>query len=78
MQGIDTLLLCGTSVSGCVRATAVDAFMRDIRPMIVRECVAERSAAVLEANLFDLEQKYADVVALEETLRYLQTVHFAR
>jgi maleamate amidohydrolase len=68
VQGIDTLLLCGTSVSGCVRATAVDAFMRDIRPIIVRECVAERSAAVLEANLFDLEQKYADVVGLEETL----------
>jgi maleamate amidohydrolase len=78
VQGIDTLLLCGTSVSGCVRATAVDAFMRDIRPIIVRECVAERSAAVLEANLFDLEQKYADVVGLEETLRYLQRVHFAR
>jgi maleamate amidohydrolase len=77
VQGIDTLLLCGTSVSGCVRATAVDAFMRDIRPIIVRECVAERSAAVLEANLFDLEQKYADVVGLEETLRYLQRVHFA-
>jgi maleamate amidohydrolase len=51
--------------------------MRDILPIIVRECVAERSAAVLEANLFDLEQKYADVVGLEETLRYLQRVHFA-
>lgn len=71
VQGIDTLLLCGTSLSGCVRATATDAFMRDIRPMIVRECVADRSAAVFEANLFDLEQKYADVVGLEEALRYL-------
>jgi len=70
-QGIDTLLLCGTSVSGCVRATATDAFMRDIRPMLVRECVADRTDAVLEANLFDLQQKYADVVTLAEGLDYL-------
>jgi nicotinamidase-related amidase len=72
VQGIDTLLLCGTSVSGCVRATAVDAFMRDIRPMIIRECVADRSPAVLEANLFDLDQKYADVIELAEALDYLE------
>jgi maleamate amidohydrolase len=72
VQSIDTVLLCGTSVSGCVRATAIDAFMRDIRPMIVRECVADRSSTVLEANLFDLEQKYADIVSLEEVLHYLR------
>lgn len=78
VQGIDTLLLCGTSLSGCVRATATDAFMRDIRPMIVRECVADRSAAVFEANLFDLEQKYADVVGLEEALRYLKESRIRR
>ena len=71
VRGIDTLLCGGTSVSGCVRATATDAFMRDIRPMIVRECVADRSAAVLEANLFDLDQKYADVIGLAEALAYL-------
>lgn len=68
---IDTLLVCGTSVSGCVRATVTDAFMRDIRCMIVRECVADRTPSVLEANLFDLHQKYADVVTLAETLEYL-------
>lgn len=72
VHAIDTLLLCGTSLSGCVRATATDAFMRDIRPMIVRECVADRSAAVIEANLFDLEQKYADVVTLADCLAYLE------
>lgn len=69
---IDTLMICGTSVSGCVRATAVDAFMRDIRPMIVRECVADRSEAVLRANLFDVDQKYGDVVSLDECLTYLR------
>jgi maleamate amidohydrolase len=68
---IDTLLLCGTSMSGCVRATATDAFMRDIRPMIVREGVADRSEAIMEANLFDVDQKYGDVVTLDMCLTYL-------
>lgn len=72
VQGIDTLLVAGTSVSGCVRATVTDAFMRDIRCMLVREAVADRTPAVLEANFFDLEQKYADVVTLAETLDYLK------
>jgi nicotinamidase-related amidase len=68
---VDTLLVCGTSVSGCVRATVTDAFMRDIRCMVVREAVADRTPAVMEANLFDLEQKYADVVTLRESMDYL-------
>jgi nicotinamidase-related amidase len=68
---IDTLLICGTSMSGCVRATATDGFMRDIRCMIVREGVADRSEAIMEANLFDVDQKYGDVVTLEMCLSYL-------
>lgn len=68
---IDTLLVCGTSLSGCVRATVVDGFMRDIRCMVVREAVADRSPAVMEASLFDLDQKYADVVSADEGLEYL-------
>jgi nicotinamidase-related amidase len=71
-QRIDTLLLCGTSMSGCVRATAVDAFMRDIRCMIVRECVADRSEAVMEANIFDVNQKYGDVVTLDMCITYIE------
>jgi maleamate amidohydrolase len=71
VQAIDTLLVCGTSVSGCVRATVTDAFMRDIRFMVVPECVADRAAAVLEANLFDIDQKYADVVMLRTAIDYL-------
>lgn len=70
--GIDTLLVCGTSASGCVRATVVDGFMRDIRCMVVRECVADRTTQILDANLFDMHQKYADVVTLAETLAYLE------
>jgi maleamate amidohydrolase len=71
-KNIDTLIIVGTSLSGCVRATVVDAFMRDIRPMIVREGVVDRSPEVLAANLFDLDQKYADVVGLDEALTYLE------
>jgi nicotinamidase-related amidase len=72
VHGIDTLLLCGTSVSGCVRATVVDGFMRDIRCMVVRECVADRTPEVTAANLFDMEQKYADVVTVADALQYLE------
>jgi nicotinamidase-related amidase len=69
---IDTLNVSGTSASGCVRATVTDGFMRDIRCMVVREGVADRTPAVMEANLFDLDQKYADVVTAAEALDYLQ------
>ena len=75
---IDTLLCCGTSASGCVRATVTDAFMRDIRCMVIRECVADRTEAVLEANLFDLHQKYAEVTSLSEALTYLGSLSAQR
>jgi nicotinamidase-related amidase len=71
---VDTLILAGSSTSGCVRATAVDAFSRDLRTMIVRECVIDRTAELSERNLFDLHAKYADAVSLDETLAYLATV----
>jgi maleamate amidohydrolase len=73
VMAIDTLLVCGTSVSGCVRATVTDAFMRDIRCMVVRECVADRTPAVLEGSLFDMDQKYADVVTVQAALDYLNS-----
>lgn len=75
---IDTLLCCGTSVSGCVRATVTDAFMRDIRCMVIRECVADRTDTVLEANLFDLHQKYAEVTSLADALVYLKRLAAAQ
>ncbi len=71
LLAIDTLLVCGTSVSGCVRATVTDAFMRDIRCMVVRDAVADRTAPVMDANLFDMEQKYADIVTSVEAIDYL-------
>lgn len=71
---IDTLILAGSSMSGCVRATAVDSFSRDYRTMIVRECVIDRKPEVLEASLYDMNAKYADVVELTETLAYLARI----
>ena len=72
--GVDTLLITGATTSGCVRATAVDAVQLGYRPMVVREAVGDRSPAAHDQALFDLEQKYADVVAVQETATFLTTV----
>lgn len=68
---VDTVLIAGLSTSGCVRATAVDAIQLGFAPMVVREAVGDRDPAPHEAALFDLDAKYADVVALDDALTYL-------
>src|SRR4029077_21141417 len=70
---VDTLIITGCTTSGCVRATAVDAVQNGFRPMVVREAVGDRSAAAHAQSLFDLDAKYADVVAQDDTLHYLET-----
>jgi maleamate amidohydrolase len=74
---IDTLLITGATTSGCVRATAVDAVQYGYRPIVVREAVGDRSRAAHEQSLFDLDQKYADVVDLDEALGYLESLSSA-
>ncbi len=69
--GIDTLIVTGVSTSGCVRATALDACQHGFIPVVVRQAVGDRSEQVHEANLFDLDAKYADVVDELEVLNYL-------
>jgi maleamate amidohydrolase len=69
---VDTVLIAGVSTSGCVRATAVDACQHGFVPLVVREAVADRHPAPHEANLFDLQAKYAEVVTLQTALQYLQ------
>ncbi len=71
-RGVDTLLLAGCTTSGCVRASAVDALQTGLRPMVVRECVGDRSYSAHDQSLFDLQAKYADVVSIEETCRYIE------
>jgi maleamate amidohydrolase len=73
-RGVDTVLLAGCSTSGCVRATAVDAVSYGYRLIVPEECVADRAPGPHEANLFDIQAKYGDVVGLDEVLDYLRTL----
>ena len=66
--GIDSLLIAGTSTSGCVRATAVDAAQLDYRVTVVEDCVEDRATASHEASLTDIAAKYGDVAPLEVLL----------
>lgn len=63
---IDTVVICGESTSGCVRASAVDAYSRGFHTVIVEECVFDRNLLSHKVNLFDLHHKYADVLHLDE------------
>ncbi|TDC92037.1 isochorismatase family protein [Actinomadura sp. 7K507] len=67
----DTVIVCGATTSGCVRATVVDAMQLGYPVLVPRECVADRARGPHEASLFDMNQKYADVVTLAETLAHL-------
>jgi nicotinamidase-related amidase len=64
--GIDTLYCCGTSTSGCVRATVVDAFSHGYLVGVVTDCTFDRGQASHAISLFDMGQKYADLVTSEE------------
>jgi nicotinamidase-related amidase len=73
-QGVDTVILCGATTSGCVRASAIDLLQYGWPTIVPRDCVGDRAQAPHEANLFDIQAKYADVVSLEEALAYVETV----
>ncbi len=73
-QGVDSVVLCGATTSGCVRATAVDLLQYGWPTIVPRECVADRAQAPHDANLFDIQAKYADVVPVEDALAYLESV----
>lgn len=61
-KGVETLLVTGCTTSGCVRASVVDAMSSGFRPVVLRDCVGDRAIDPHDANLFDMEQKYADVI----------------
>lgn len=63
---VETLLVAGTTTSGCVRATVVDAMSCGFKPIVIKDCVGDRAAAPHAASLFDMQQKYADVISLSE------------
>jgi nicotinamidase-related amidase len=72
--GVDTLLVCGTVTSGCVRSTVLDAAAYNYRVGLVEDCTFDRFEVSHAINLFDMNAKYADVIGIGETLDYLKTV----
>jgi maleamate amidohydrolase len=73
-QGVDSVVLCGATTSGCVRATAIDLLQYGWPTIVPRECVGDRAQAPHEANLFDIQAKYADVVSVDDALAYIEGV----
>lgn len=70
-MGVDSLIVTGCTTSGCVRASAMDAFAYNFRVAVVEDCVYDRSVIAHAVNLFDLQAKYGDVIALDAALAYL-------
>ncbi|RKO20414.1 isochorismatase family protein [Pseudarthrobacter phenanthrenivorans] len=73
-RGVDTLIIVGCTTSGCVRATAVDACSYGFHTVVVEEGVGDRAELPHLASLFDIDNKYGDVVGLEEAGAYLDGV----
>jgi maleamate amidohydrolase len=70
-MAVDQLLVCGGSTSGCVRATVVDAFSSNFRVAVVEEATFDRGEATRVMNLYDMNQKYADIVSVADAIDYL-------
>jgi maleamate amidohydrolase len=70
--GCDSVIVTGASTSGCVRATAVDALQHGYRPLVPRDAVGDRNPAAHEANLYDIDAKYGDVVSVDEAVAHLE------
>ena len=69
--GVDTLVLTGCTTSGCVRASAIDSMQYGYHTIVARDAVGDRAAGPHEANLFDIDAKYGDVVGSDEILTRL-------
>jgi len=72
--GCDSVVVTGASTSGCVRATAVDAIQHGYRPAVPRDAVGDRNQAAHEANLYDIDTKYGDVVGVDEVIAHLEEI----
>jgi maleamate amidohydrolase len=67
-RGVKTLLIAGSTTSGCVRASVVDAMSSGFRPLVLSDCVGDRALEPHHANLFDMQQKYAAVMTADEAV----------
>ena len=70
-KGVDTLVVAGATTSGCVRASVIDAMSWNFRPIVAKDCVGDRALEPHEANLFDMGQKYADLMTAREIIAAL-------
>ncbi len=68
--GVDTVIVCGTTTGGCVRATVIDAFSYNFKVSVIDECTVDRGQASHAINMFDMNAKYADIVSAQETIDY--------
>jgi nicotinamidase-related amidase len=73
LMGIDSLIICGESTSGCVRASTVDAYSYGFHNVVVEECTFDRSMLIHKVNLFDLHHKYADVMHVDDVIADLDS-----
>jgi maleamate amidohydrolase len=73
-HGVDTVIVTGVTMAGCVRHTTEDAIAEGFRPIVVREAVGDRVPGVVEWNLFDIDAKFGDVEPLERALEYLSSI----
>jgi maleamate amidohydrolase len=76
--GIQTVIMCGESTSGCVRASAVDAYSNGFHVVLVEECCFDRSPLSHAVNLFDMHHKYCDVMHVEEVVRHLESTRLTK
>ena len=76
--GIQSLIVCGESTSGCVRASVVDAYSSGFHVAVVEECTFDRAELTHKVNLFDLHHKYADVMHLDEVVAHLDGLRLAQ
>lgn len=72
--GADTLFITGCTTSGCVRASTIDASAYGLRPMVVTDCVGDRAEGPHNASIFDMGQKYADLLTSKEALAYFTSL----
>lgn len=72
--GVDSLVVTGCSTSGCVRSTVVDAFAYNFKVLVPHDAVYDRSETVHQVNLFDMGQKYADVLSTDDALTVIDAL----
>lgn len=73
-KGVDSVIVTGCTTSGCVRATVVDAFSNNYKVVVPEECVFDRGITTHAINLFDIQQKYGDVIPVEQVISLLETL----